>query len=211
MGQVQILGVIIDDGLNFKLHIEYIRLKISKSLGILSRARKILMQKTLLDLYYTFIYPYLTYCNEVWGNVNPTTLMPLVLLQKRAVRIITCSKYRAHTGPLFHKLRMLRVCDINVYLLSFVMYKFNKHDIPCPFDNFGTFNRDVHHYNTRQLLNYHLPYIRLELTKRAVRYSSIIQWNSLPVIIREIATLPTFKKHIKYHLCQLRETELLLP
>ena len=79
VSHTKFLGVIIDDGLNFKLHIEYIRLKMSKSLGILSRARKILMQKTLLDLYYTFIYPYLTYCNEVWGNVNPTTLMPLVL------------------------------------------------------------------------------------------------------------------------------------
>ena len=62
------LGVIIDDKLNWKEHIQYIKNKISKSIGILYKVRPYLCTGTLRNLYFSFTYPYLIYCNEVWGN-----------------------------------------------------------------------------------------------------------------------------------------------
>ena len=54
------LGVIIDNKLTWKEHVSYICGKVAKGIGIISKVRKYLNRNTLLDLYYSFIYPYLT-------------------------------------------------------------------------------------------------------------------------------------------------------
>ena len=69
----------------------------SKSLGIIYRLGAYLDRKSLINMYYAFIQPYFHYCNEVWGNAYPTHLNRLVVLQKRAVRILSNSEYLAHT------------------------------------------------------------------------------------------------------------------
>ena len=77
------IGVIIDDKLKFDNHISYIKNKISKGLGILIKARKYLNRRILLNLYYTFVYPYLIYCVEIWGNTCNIYLDPLTKLPKK--------------------------------------------------------------------------------------------------------------------------------
>ena len=42
----------------------------------------------LLMVYNSLILPYLMYCTEIWGNTYEHRIRDLVLLQKRAVRII---------------------------------------------------------------------------------------------------------------------------
>jgi len=54
------LGVYVDDSLTWKCHIDHVCKKISKGIGILTKARKYLNKRTLQQLYYTFIYPYLS-------------------------------------------------------------------------------------------------------------------------------------------------------
>ena len=68
------LGVQIDAQLNWKGHIEYTCKKLSKCIGILAKARKVLYKSCLINLYYTFAYPYFIYCNQVWGNAYQTNL-----------------------------------------------------------------------------------------------------------------------------------------
>ena len=77
------LGVFIDENLNWKKHISYITNKVSKGLGIILKARSMLSLNALKTLYFSFIYPYFTYCNHVWGSASDTHLHPLVVLQKK--------------------------------------------------------------------------------------------------------------------------------
>ena len=102
------LGVIINEYLNWNEHVNYIRGKIAKGIGILCKARKVLCQSTLISLYYSFIYPYLNYCVVVWGSTTRHNINLLLKLQKRAVRVITFSHYRAHALPLFLNLNLLQ-------------------------------------------------------------------------------------------------------
>ena len=60
------LGVHLDEHLTWKYHINFVCKQIAKSIGILSRTRFYLSCKTKLTLYYTLIYPYITYCNSTW-------------------------------------------------------------------------------------------------------------------------------------------------
>ena len=48
------LGIIIDHRLNWNEHIHHIKSKLSKSIGIISKAKKYLNTETLLTLYYSF-------------------------------------------------------------------------------------------------------------------------------------------------------------
>ena len=51
-------------------------------------------------LYYSLVYSYLQYCILVWGSTYPTHLRRLVLLQNRAVRVISEKGFDAHTDLL---------------------------------------------------------------------------------------------------------------
>ena len=95
------LGVFIDDNLNFGPHINYISNKIAKHVGILFRIKDKLTVEAKLNYYYAFVYPYLSYNVCVWGSTFKTHLNPIIILQKKIIRLITNSPYLAHTRPLF--------------------------------------------------------------------------------------------------------------
>ena len=79
---IRYLGVHIDSYLTWKYHLQHITKKIKRSVGILAKMRHYVPISKLLQLYYTLIYPYLTYAVTTWGN---TLLLPsnLLLLSKR--------------------------------------------------------------------------------------------------------------------------------
>ena len=77
------LGLVLDNSLNWKIHTAQISSKIAKSVGIISRARQLLNAKILKQLYYSFLYPYLTYCIIIWGSSSDITLWPIFRIQKR--------------------------------------------------------------------------------------------------------------------------------
>ena len=95
------LGVYIDEHLTWKYHISYLCKQISKSIGMLFRSRFYLSSKTKLTLYYSLIYPYITYCNSTWSSTYVTNLNRIYCLQKRAVRAITNSEYSRAVHRIF--------------------------------------------------------------------------------------------------------------
>ena len=96
---IKFLGVIIDNKLNWSDHILYIKNKISKSIGIINKTRTFLDKNTLRNLYFTFIYPYLIYCIEIWGNTNDTHLNPIIKIQKKGIRAISFAHYLDAAHP----------------------------------------------------------------------------------------------------------------
>jgi hypothetical protein len=135
---IKYLGVIIDSHLNWKDHVHELSNKISRSVGILLKLRHFVPIKILVQLYYSIIYPFLSYGALIWGNTYISNIQPLVILQKKAIRIITFSEYRSHTSPLFKRLNLLKLIDI-VYLdTSFFMYQFNNGNLPNNFNDFFT-------------------------------------------------------------------------
>ena len=174
------LGVIIDNRLNWKEHIIYISGKISKGIGIILKARKHLDKDALKTLYYSFVYPYLCYCNHVWGNTYKTYLNKLVILQIKIIRIIAGVKPRTHTEPLFKALNILNVFDINKYLIDrFMFHVYNGNALEA-FKIMFTQNKSIHNHDTRQSAHYHLPLVHKDVTKRSsIRYRGVVIWNEI--------------------------------
>ena len=80
----------------------------SKGLSILYRVKHILNYNALYTLYNSLILPYYSYACEIWGNNCYSRLKCLILLQKRAIRLVSKAKFRDHTSPLFVKLKLLK-------------------------------------------------------------------------------------------------------
>ena len=113
------LGLYIDDELSWRKHIDQISTKISKMRGIMAKARHVLFIQTLKTIYNTMVYPYLTYCSIMWKSTYPTRLKPILMIQKKLVRIMTFSKYQDKSKPLLQSLKILNIHELNMYLLFF--------------------------------------------------------------------------------------------
>ena len=74
------LGVILDEYLSWKPHILSVSRKISKSIGIIYKSSFCLPKTSLRSLYYSLVYPYLTYCVSVWGSTYQSNLNRIIIL-----------------------------------------------------------------------------------------------------------------------------------
>ena len=187
---VLFLGMHLDNKLKFGVHINSVCKKVSKSIGILYKLKYLLPLPCLKMLYYSFVYPYLLYCVNIWGGTFASYLKPLFILQKKSVRIINNALYDDHSTPLFYNNRILKLPDIYVYTLS--IYMFDHH-------NDAQFERN-HHYFTRNRNDLLPPLERLSGTQKSVLYNGCRIWNDLPINIREIQCKFTFKKELKNYL-----------
>ena len=191
------LGVILDETLTWNEHLHHVRMCISKSIGIVSKLKFLLPHSTLFLLYNTLVLPYITYCNIVWANCGSTKINSIFKLQKRAIRICTGSHFLAHTDPLFHKLKTLKIFDLNTIQTAVIMFKYTKNQLPSSFDNMFRFNNSVHSYPTRISGNFHLVNPKLSITHRSVRHCGPDIWNNLPDNIKSCSTLYSLKATLK--------------
>ena len=168
----------------------------------MSKAKKKLHKPSLITLYYSFAYPYMIYCNQVWGNNYPTIINKLVLIQKKLVRIITCSPYRAHTEPLMYAYKILSSTDINTYLTGTFMYQCIHKDAPELFLNFFSTNSDYHDRDTRHSSDLHVPYGRLDVRKFSIIIHGANVWNSLPNQIKNAQSVHVFKQQFRNYLIE---------
>ena len=169
-------GVIVDDNLNWKDHVSFVCKKVARGLGVIIKARKVLRNESLL--YYSFIYPYLIYCNQVWGSACKTNIEPLFILQKRALRITTGVHPRLPSEPLFCQLKFLNCENIFKYLVGRLMYRVYHEELTTLKFLFIK-NSDIHMHDTRHRGHYHIPLCRTNLGKSSLRYFGALLWNKV--------------------------------
>ena len=71
---LKFLGVLIDENLTWKNHIELLENKISKNIGVLFKASKLLNMRCLKNIYFALIHSYISYANIAWGSSFKTGL-----------------------------------------------------------------------------------------------------------------------------------------
>ena len=140
---VKFLGVIIDENLTWKNHIEVVENKISKNIGVLYRASHLLDFKNLLKIYFSFIHIYINYAYIAWASNFKTKLQAILKKQKHAARIIFHINRCDHSRPLLKEIKALNQINI-IKTLKFMhktkyginprifLPKFRDVDLQCP-------------------------------------------------------------------------------
>ena len=197
VNNTKFLGVHIDSCFTWERHILSVRTKTAKGIGIINKARSMLGIKTLKTLYYSFVYPHLTYCNEVWGKAAVTYLSKLWLLQKRIVRIINSAPFRAESEPLFRKLGFLNIYQIYKYKINAFMFRFVKGMLPQTFDT--VFRRRIATVSptTRQRHKLIIPHCRTTAYQNTIYYQGPHEWNRTSDKIDHFCSVHAFKAKLK--------------
>ena len=110
------LGIMIDENLSWKSHIEIVGNKISKVTDILYRLKNMFPESVLFVLYNSLIVSYINYELLLWGVQSHR----LESIQKKTLRFMTNSSYLAHTTPLLIKHGLLNVREM--YKLKLLNY-----------------------------------------------------------------------------------------
>ena len=198
---IKYLGLMIDDKLSWKQHIDYVKKITSPFLGMIKRTTHLIPVETRLSIYYAYVHSHLTYLISVWGYAGSTWLKQIQIVQNKAIRRIFWNDYKApgvHTDDLFKKYSILNVQQLIEYDSSMIIFKLKhnyiKHNFQLP-----TFN-DTHRYETRGRNNYIQPRCRINITLYSLFSQGIRQFNQLPPQMRSQENLKVFKKQLKTYL-----------
>ena len=195
--QTKFLGVIVDSKLTWQYHIANISSKISKLLYVFTRVRYVLDKSSLLTLYYSLIYPHLTYCVIIWGAAAKTYLDSLILLQKRVIRIVSNSAYLSHSSRLFLSSRILKVYELYKYYVSLFVYKFLNNCLPSICANLLCVKEiSTMPYSLRSPSCFEIPHFRTTVRERSIMISGPRIWNELPREICESASFAILKQKL---------------
>ena len=201
------LGVHIDQNLTWKVHINQIASKIAKNIGIISRIAYIILPKTIrMNLYYTLVYPYLTYCNLVWASTYESRLHKLIILQKKAVRIIAGIRKWEHTGPFFSELHLLKINQIKDLQICEFFFRLEHGLLPSVFQEYLPHASDIHSHFTRNSSAYRPVRAQSNTRRFTVKSYGAQMWNKIPIDIRQSSSLQVFKKRLRVFLSSTKST-----
>ena len=142
---IKFLGVLFDEHLSWKDHITVIENKISKNLGLLYRAKRVLDSYSLKRLYFSFFHGYLNYGNIAWASTTKAKLKEIASKQKEAVRVV--NNDNADIEELMFKMKVLNIYKLNIYQVLTFMFKIKTNTAPFVFR--PQFKEIQHTYPTR--------------------------------------------------------------
>ena len=121
---IKFLGVMVDEHLNWKDHINVIENKLSKNLGLLHKAKQFLNAKAMKSLYFSFINSYLTYGNVVSCRNSTNKTKKLFSKQKQAIKIIPMVDIHANlnSDEKMKHLDILNIYKLNLYQILNIMF-----------------------------------------------------------------------------------------
>ena len=143
---IRYLGILID---SWKFHIDYVCQKVSKTIGIIAKLRHFVPRHVLLTLYRSLILPYISYGICAWGHAAETHLHKLLVLQKRALRLMFFAEPTTHAVPLFLETKQFPISFLLFEQMSLLMYDVHNNLDPDNTKNMFTKLSSVHSYQTR--------------------------------------------------------------
>ena len=195
---VKYLGILVDENLKWESHINYVCKKISRNIGIMGRVRYYLSPKELSLLYNAIVLPHLNYCAVIWGSAYQTRLQKIVILQKRAVRIIDHKPFRFPSHELFIKYNVLKFPDLVIEQNIVILKSFLNDTLPIPMKDMFHINRPL---NTRAPDQFIIPFSRCNYRTSTLSFTAPRAWNSVVgnmyQQLRDIPSKPVLKKHVR--------------
>ena len=146
---VKFLGVMLEENLNWTIHINEICNKLKRLFHIFYNIRNFLSKDNIKTIYYTMIYSRIKYGISLYGQAGTSKLKRIQTLQNCLLKVLTKKSYRFSTDELHNSLDLLKVDDIAVQEVVTFVHNYFSNSLPPVFAGyFGTLFSQ-HGINTR--------------------------------------------------------------
>ena len=197
------LGVVIDDKLNWKLHISKLCSKLSGVCGIISKVRHYLDRSSLLLIYHSLFDSRLRYGILGWGSASEQYLSKLRVLQNRTIRFIMFSSFRTSAAPLYSALKILPLNEQLTLQKNVFMHSLHFKSLPFSLSMYC--QKPEHSYSTRYKTsgNYALPCPLTNRGQRSIKFTGPKAWAEVPNHLKEVAFRKPFSKKLKEYILDM--------
>jgi hypothetical protein len=183
------LSVEIDENLDFKQHVDTTINIMAKKVAFLGRIQQELTKTAKITIYNSIISPNLDYCSSILFLANEEYFNRMQIIQNRAMRIILTCHRRTHAKKQ------------RIYMNTLVyMFKI-KHNMAS--DYLGskllyTSEATIHVF--RNADDFRLPRYNRTYTQNYLWYAGLIEFNKLPLNVKNSDNLKYYKEQVKEHL-----------
>ena len=106
------LGLLLDEHLNFKSHLDSLRTKFRRANCLLSKIRHYVSKDLLRAIYYALFDSHLRYGCQIWGQCQIQSLHNLQVLQNKALQILNFRGYLENSQPLYKISKIFKIKDL---------------------------------------------------------------------------------------------------
>ena len=198
------LGIIIDDNLNFKQHINYITGKVNSINSMLFKRTEYLPVSTRRNIYFSLIQSRIKYGIEVYANTSKIALQPLNTANNRVLRTSQNQSRFRHVKQLYVNYNTIPLHLMHEFYLGKLIFRclnckpnYNSSNVMLSLFNQ---NEASHSYSTGLS---ETNYLYAESDKAFFKshvFSSCRVWNNIPIIIRNANSVCSFSKLFHAHL-----------
>ena len=170
----------------------------------MKRLKRELNLDILRIIYNALIAPLINYAVISWGRASKTRIRRIEILQKKAVRAVTNSRYNSHTGPLFHKLKILPLKDTYQLNCCRLYHKALNSELPMYHTSKLRANLSIHAHHIRNRGNIHIYPVSKEYQKDSINFKIGTCWNNLPDEVKSVSfhSQYSFKRKLKTYLLE---------
>lgn len=194
----KILGINIDENLQWNMHYQAVCKKLSSYLWLLSKIQQFLSSEHKLLYYKAYIQPHLNYCNTIWGNSSNYNITKITRLQKRAFKFILGDEYIDYETAK-SSLNVLSI-EQNVFLnKAKMMFKVVNNLVPeylCQLFEKRELNSFSMTLRSSSNQVFTVPKPNLVKFKESLSYSGPIIWNSIPNEITNSDNIGSFSNKL---------------
>ena len=189
------LGVRLDFEASFSPHISMVISQSYRQISNINQIRKYLTVADIRTVVQALIVSRIDYCNSLLYGVNEYEISRLQKLQNSCARLIFGKKKRESVSEVLNTLHWLPIKERICFKILLLVFKFFKNETPKYIDEC---------LQVTDLNNYllYIPRTKTPYGDRAFKNCAPRLWNALPLRLRCIATVESFKKHLKHHLFQ---------
>ena len=189
---IKYLGLYINQKLNWGLHIEKLKNKLSPLIGAINRINSYIPLKSKYLLYYSYIYSNLSYLITIWGSCTENNLNELQRFQNRTIKKIFNFPHLTPTLNIYSDTKLLNIEKILKYEKCKFAYNIlnGKSKTNVPID----FQINVHEHNTRNknLSRKSIPKTNSGL--KTLKFSVLNEFEKLPLSIKKSSNIKIFSK-----------------
>ena len=195
----KILGVIIDNELNFQSHIDSICTKTNQKLNALFRVSNFMSVDKLSLLINSFIRSQFSYCPLIWMFCNRTSMNKINRIQERCLRLIL-NDYTTESSDLFLFSNEISTHQRCINFLMVEVYKFLNGLSPDIMNEVFSVQRVTYNLRSYNIFQCDIPRSN-KYGLNSISYRANQLWKLLPDFIKSSPSLSLFKARIKSWRC----------